>query len=72
MYRIPTSFPEYKFYTVDITFLEVKMEDYGHPFTCHAGVSAAYFVLQPPGNVPTGYKLLSAQNDGKETHMNDK
>lgn len=57
---------------MDITFLEVKMEDYGHPFTCHAGMSAAYFVLQPPGNVPTGYKLLSAQNDGKETHMNDK
>ncbi|KAF6321209.1 interleukin 1 receptor like 2 [Rhinolophus ferrumequinum] len=46
--EIPTSFPEYKFYTVDITFLEVKMEDYGHPFMCHAGVSAAYFMLQPP------------------------
>ncbi|XP_015451757.1 interleukin-1 receptor-like 2 [Pteropus alecto] len=41
-------FPEHIFYTVNITFLEVKMEDYGHPFTCHAGVSAAYFMLKPP------------------------
>lgn len=39
------------FYTVNITFLEVKMEDYGHPFVCHAGVSAAYFILKLPGNV---------------------
>ncbi|XP_058990390.1 interleukin-1 receptor-like 2 [Mustela lutreola] len=36
------------FYTVNITFLEVKMEDYGHPFVCHAGVSAAYFILKRP------------------------
>ncbi|XP_024599815.1 interleukin-1 receptor-like 2 isoform X1 [Neophocaena asiaeorientalis asiaeorientalis] len=36
------------FYTVNITFLEVKMEDYGHPFTCHAGVSAAYVILKLP------------------------
>ncbi|XP_044119688.1 interleukin-1 receptor-like 2 isoform X3 [Neovison vison] len=36
------------FYTVNITFLEVKMEDYGHPFVCHAGVSAAYFILKLP------------------------
>ncbi|XP_023474276.1 interleukin-1 receptor-like 2 isoform X2 [Equus caballus] len=43
-----TSFQDHKFYTVNITFLEVKMEDYGHPFTCHAGVSAAYFVLKLP------------------------
>lgn len=35
-------------YTVNITFLEVKMEDYGHPFTCHAGVSAAYIILKRP------------------------
>ncbi|XP_068420756.1 interleukin-1 receptor-like 2 isoform X3 [Eschrichtius robustus] len=33
---------------VNITFLEVKMEDYGHPFTCHAGVSAAYVILKLP------------------------
>ncbi|KAM8785751.1 interleukin-1 receptor-like 2 isoform 3-T3 [Rhynchonycteris naso] len=42
------SFPEHNFYTVNITFLEVKKEDYGHPFTCHAGMSAAYFMLKPP------------------------
>ncbi|XP_045060690.1 interleukin-1 receptor-like 2 isoform X2 [Desmodus rotundus] len=42
------SFQEHNFYTVNITFLEVKMEDYDHPFTCHAGVSAAYFILKPP------------------------
>ncbi|XP_036999298.2 interleukin-1 receptor-like 2 [Artibeus jamaicensis] len=42
------SFQERNFYTVNITFLEVKMEDYDHPFTCHAGVSAAYFILKPP------------------------
>ncbi|XP_045375620.1 interleukin-1 receptor-like 2 isoform X2 [Camelus bactrianus] len=43
-----TVFQEHIFYTVNITFLEVKMEDYGRPFTCHAGVSAAYFILKPP------------------------
>lgn len=37
-------------YTVNITFLKVKMEDYGRPFTCHAGVSAAYIILIYPGN----------------------
>ncbi|XP_034377430.1 interleukin-1 receptor-like 2 isoform X1 [Arvicanthis niloticus] len=35
-------------YTVNITFLEVKMEDYGRLFTCHAGVSAAYIILKRP------------------------
>lgn len=35
-------------YTVNITFSEVKMEDYGRPFTCHAGVSAAYIILKHP------------------------
>ncbi|XP_059973716.1 interleukin-1 receptor-like 2 [Mesoplodon densirostris] len=43
-----TVFPGHIFYTVNITFLEVKMEDYGHPFTCHAGVSAAYVILKLP------------------------
>ncbi|KAM4866929.1 interleukin-1 receptor-like 2 isoform 2-T3 [Thomomys bottae] len=42
------SFADHNFYTVNITFLQVKMEDYGIPFTCHAGVSAAYIVLRPP------------------------
>ncbi|XP_042102301.1 interleukin-1 receptor-like 2 isoform X3 [Ovis aries] len=43
-----TIFPEHIFYTVNITFLEVKMEDYGRPFMCHAGVSAAFFILKLP------------------------
>ena len=43
---------------MNITFLEVKMEDYGHPFMCHAGVSAAYFILKLPGNVLLGCALL--------------
>ncbi|XP_040310033.1 interleukin-1 receptor-like 2 isoform X4 [Herpailurus yagouaroundi] len=42
------SFQKHIFYTVNITFSEVKMEDYGHPFICHAGVSAAYFILKLP------------------------
>lgn len=48
----------------------MEMEDYGHPFTCHAGMSAAYFMLKPPGNIPHGLQTVqSAQNHGKETHM---
>ena len=43
---------------MNITFLEVKMEDYGHPFMCHAGVSAAYFILTLPGNVLLGWALI--------------
>ncbi|ELK32286.1 Interleukin-1 receptor-like 2 [Myotis davidii] len=50
------AFKEHAVYTVGITFLEVKMEDYGHPFTCHAGVSAAYFMLKPPA--PDGRAYL--------------
>ncbi|XP_004617974.1 interleukin-1 receptor-like 2 [Sorex araneus] len=46
--EVPVYLREHNFYTVNITFLEVKMEDYGHPFTCHAGVAAAYFILKPP------------------------
>nr|KAF6447084.1 interleukin 1 receptor like 2 [Rousettus aegyptiacus] len=42
------SCPDHIIYTVNITFLEVKMEDYGHPFMCHAGASAAYFMLKLP------------------------
>nr|XP_036875928.1 interleukin-1 receptor-like 2 isoform X3 [Manis javanica] len=42
------SFPRHNFYTMNITFSEVKMEDYGRPFTCHAGVSAAHFILKLP------------------------
>ncbi|XP_005869038.1 PREDICTED: interleukin-1 receptor-like 2 isoform X1 [Myotis brandtii] len=50
------AFKEHAVYTVGITFLEVKMEDYGRPFTCHAGVSAAYFMLKPPA--PDGRAYL--------------
>ncbi|XP_004633315.1 interleukin-1 receptor-like 2 [Octodon degus] len=42
------SFQDHIFYTVNITFREVKMEDYGLPFICHAGVSAAYIMLRLP------------------------
>ncbi|XP_040585432.1 interleukin-1 receptor-like 2 [Mesocricetus auratus] len=42
------SFKDHIFYTVNITFLEVKMEDYGLPFMCHAGVSTAYIMLKLP------------------------
>ncbi|XP_008056349.2 interleukin-1 receptor-like 2 [Carlito syrichta] len=41
-------FQEHILYTVNITFLEVKLEDYGLPFMCHAGVSTAYFILKLP------------------------
>nr|KAF6429470.1 interleukin 1 receptor like 2 [Molossus molossus] len=46
--EIYVSSQEHMFYTVNVTILEVKREDYGHPFTCRAGVSAAYFILRPP------------------------
>uniref|UniRef100_G1SXT0 Interleukin 1 receptor like 2 n=1 Tax=Oryctolagus cuniculus TaxID=9986 RepID=G1SXT0_RABIT len=46
--EVPVSFQDHTFYTVNITFLEVKMEDYGLPFVCHAGVSAAYIILTLP------------------------
>ncbi|XP_049990689.1 interleukin-1 receptor-like 2 isoform X2 [Alexandromys fortis] len=42
------SLKDHIFYTVNITFLEVKMEDYGLLFTCHAGVSTAYIMLKLP------------------------
>ncbi|CAH7233352.1 interleukin-1 receptor-like 2 [Phodopus roborovskii] len=42
------SLKDHIFYTVNITFLEVKMEDYGLPFMCHAGVSTAYIMLKQP------------------------
>lgn len=48
--RTNESLKDHIFYTVNITFLEVKMEDYGRPFTCHAGVSSAYIILKLPGN----------------------
>lgn len=57
-HRTHVAFKEHAVYTVGITFSEVKMEDYSHPFTCHAGVSAAYFLLKPPGSVSTGHVLL--------------
>uniref|UniRef100_H0WXL1 Interleukin-1 receptor-like 2 n=2 Tax=Otolemur garnettii TaxID=30611 RepID=H0WXL1_OTOGA len=44
----PVRFREHISYTVNITFLEVKMEDYDLPFMCHAGVSTAYIILKLP------------------------
>lgn len=52
-----TYFQDHNFYTMNITFLEVKMEDYGLPFTCHAGVSAAYFILKLPDPDFRGYLI---------------
>lgn len=51
------------------------MEDYGHPFMCHAGASAAYFMLKLPGNVPMGYilfrvfKLMAKKHIGKRSDV---
>nr|XP_023408372.1 interleukin-1 receptor-like 2 [Loxodonta africana] len=47
-YESCVPFEQYNRYTVNITFLQVKMEDYGRHFVCHAGVSAAYIVLKLP------------------------
>ncbi|XP_053445836.1 interleukin-1 receptor-like 2 [Nycticebus coucang] len=44
----PVPFREHISYTVNITFVEVKMEDYDLPFMCHAGVSTAYIILKLP------------------------
>ncbi|XP_060025623.1 interleukin-1 receptor-like 2 isoform X4 [Lagenorhynchus albirostris] len=58
------------FYTVNITFLEVKMEDYGRPFTCHAGVSAAYVILKlPDGKLYDAYVLYPKPQ--RESHSHD-
>uniref|UniRef100_A0A8C3T5S9 Uncharacterized protein n=1 Tax=Chelydra serpentina TaxID=8475 RepID=A0A8C3T5S9_CHESE len=39
----------YLFSTVTLNITEVKQEDYGHPFVCHAGEVAAYIALRRPG-----------------------
>ena len=44
------------------------MEDYGRPFMCHAGVSAAFFILKLPGNVLLGVTAQRVPDDGKEAH----
>ncbi|XP_007957733.1 LOW QUALITY PROTEIN: interleukin-1 receptor-like 2 [Orycteropus afer afer] len=56
-YESEVSFEQYNKYTVNITFLEVKMEDYGRPFVCHAGVSAAYIVLKLPAPDSRAYLI---------------
>lgn len=68
-YRSHISFQKHIFYTVNITFSEVKMEDYGHPFICHAGVSAAYFVLKLPGSCSVGYMLFGGLKTMTRRHM---
>ncbi|XP_021113787.1 interleukin-1 receptor-like 2 isoform X3 [Heterocephalus glaber] len=66
------SFPEHIFYTVNITFLEVKMEDYGLPFTCHAGVSAAYIMLRfPDGKLYDAYVLYPKPKRDNQCHKVD-
>lgn len=54
---------------MNITFLEVKMEDYSHPFVCHAGVSAAYFILKLPGNGSMGYTLFRGFKTMTRRHL---
>ncbi|XP_074048319.1 interleukin-1 receptor-like 2 isoform X2 [Macrotis lagotis] len=39
---------KYNFYTVNISFSEVRQEDYDRPFTCMSGSSAAFIMLKHP------------------------
>ncbi|XP_063472827.1 interleukin-1 receptor-like 2 isoform X7 [Symphalangus syndactylus] len=66
------SFREHNLYTVNITFLEVKMEDYGLPFMCHAGVSTAYIILQlPDGKLYDAYVLYPKPHKESQRHAVD-
>uniref|UniRef100_A0A8C3T338 Interleukin-1 receptor type 1 n=1 Tax=Chelydra serpentina TaxID=8475 RepID=A0A8C3T338_CHESE len=48
--HLKDSLPDgYLFSTVTLNITEVKQEDYGHPFVCHAGEVAAYIALRRPG-----------------------
>nr|XP_051691060.1 interleukin-1 receptor-like 2 isoform X2 [Oryctolagus cuniculus] len=67
--EVPVSFQDHTFYTVNITFLEVKMEDYGLPFVCHAGVSAAYIILTlPDGKLYDAYILYPKPQRDSQSH----
>uniref|UniRef100_A0A8C3T481 Uncharacterized protein n=1 Tax=Chelydra serpentina TaxID=8475 RepID=A0A8C3T481_CHESE len=47
----------YLFSTVTLNITEVKQEDYGHPFVCHAGEVAAYIALRRPVRNFQGYLI---------------
>ncbi|XP_075418796.1 interleukin-1 receptor-like 2 [Tenrec ecaudatus] len=47
-YEFPVYLEQYIWYTLNITFVQVSLEDYDRPFVCHAGVSAAYIMLKLP------------------------
>nr|XP_032649840.1 interleukin-1 receptor-like 2 isoform X2 [Chelonoidis abingdonii] len=52
------SFPDrYLFSTVTLNITEVKQEDYGHEFVCHAGEVAAYIALRQPVRNFQGYLI---------------
>ncbi|XP_050778147.1 interleukin-1 receptor-like 2 isoform X2 [Gopherus flavomarginatus] len=52
------SFPDgYLFSTVTLNITEVKQEDYGHQFVCHAGEVAAYIALRQPVRNFLGYLI---------------
>ncbi|XP_030425834.1 interleukin-1 receptor-like 2 isoform X2 [Gopherus evgoodei] len=52
------SFPDgYLFSKVTLNITEVKQEDYGHQFVCHAGEVAAYIALRQPVRNFLGYLI---------------
>uniref|UniRef100_A0A452INL2 Interleukin 1 receptor type 1 n=1 Tax=Gopherus agassizii TaxID=38772 RepID=A0A452INL2_9SAUR len=52
------SFPDgYLFSTVTLNITEVKQEDYGRQFVCHAGEVAAYIALRQPVRNFLGYLI---------------
>ncbi|XP_038596815.1 interleukin-1 receptor-like 2 [Tachyglossus aculeatus] len=49
---------KYCLYTVNLSFTEVRSEDYYRPFVCHlSGISAAYIMLRPPAPDLQGYMM---------------
>ncbi|KAM9036091.1 interleukin-1 receptor-like 2 isoform X1 [Sarcophilus harrisii] len=48
---------KYIFYTVNISFSEVRQEDYGRPFICISGSSAAFIMLKHPAPDVRGYLI---------------
>ncbi|XP_045139883.1 interleukin-1 receptor-like 2 [Echinops telfairi] len=56
-YESSVPLEQYIWYTVNITFNQVDLEDYDRPFVCHAGVSAAYIMLKFPVSDPRAYLI---------------
>ncbi|XP_044522978.1 interleukin-1 receptor-like 2 [Gracilinanus agilis] len=48
---------KYIFYTVNISFSEVRQEDYDRPFICLSGSSAAFIMLKHPAPNVRGYLI---------------